>query len=350
MTTESFVQALPKVELNVQLEGAVQRNTLLMIAEQNDIRESLKHFDDWVRLIETPDYKRVGDLTRTTCAWLKHPDNLTRIVYDLGTALSKQNVRYAEVGVNPAMFPELTQSYEAFLGLINDGRDRARRAWGIDLAWIFVIPRDEPRRADELARWVTTAAAQRGGVVALGLSGDENAQPVGQFERPFSMVEKKDFPRVARAGDAQGAEGVIKTIETLHPTRIIDGRGTADQPEALAALKQRDITLAISLIRAQRQGWVETIADYPLRRLYGEGVSLTVGTDMPCVYHTTLNDEYRAVVEQCGFTTEELEDLALNAVRSSYLPEAAKAEMLAAFTEAYAAARAEHLEAAQESP
>lgn len=349
MTTESFVHALPKVELNIQLEGAIQQNTLLMIAEQNDIRESLKHFDDWVRLIETPDYKRAGELTRTICSWLKHPDNLTRIVYDLGTMLSKQNVRYAEVGINPAIFPELTQSFDVFLELINDGRDRAKRAWGIDLAWVFMIPRDEPRRADELARWVATAAAQRGGVVALGLSGDENAQPVGQFERPFSAAEKKELPRVVRAGDSQGADGIIKAIETLHPTRILDGWGAVDKPEALAALKTHEVTVAASLIRADRQGWVETVADYPLRRLYDEGVSMVVGTDMPSIYHSTLNDEYLAVVEQCGFTTEELEDLALNAVRNSYLPEAAKAELLAAFTEEYAEIRAEHLEAAQEN-
>lgn len=345
MSTASFVQALPKVELNLQLEGAIQQSTLLMIAEQNEIRESLKHFDDWIRLIETPDYKRLPELIRTICAWFKYPDNLGRAVYDLGTALAKQNVRYAEIGVNPALFPELPQNYDTFLSLINDGRDRAKRAWGIDLAWVFVIPRDEPRRADELARWVTSPAAQRGGVVALGLSGDENSQPVGQFERAFNAVEKKEVPRVVRAGDAQGADGVLKAIEMLHPTRIIDGWGAADQPEALAALTQNAITLAVSPIRAQRQGWVASVADYPLRKLYDEGVSLVVGTDMPSLYHTTLNDEYLSVVEASGFTTGELEDIALNAVRSSNLPPDAKAEVLAAFTQAYADLRAEHLAA-----
>lgn len=349
MTTESFVQALPKVELNVQLEGAVQRNTLMVIAEQNEIRESLKHFDEWVSLIDAPDYRRVHEIAHMICSWLKHPDNLTRVVYDLGTVLAKQNVRYAEVGINPALFPDLNQNYDAFLELINDGRDRAKRAWGIDLAWVFMIPREEPRRADELARWVTTAQAQRGGVVALGLSGDENAQPVGQFERPFSAVEKKELPRVARAGDAQGAEGVFKAIEALHPNRILDGWGVSENPEALAALTQNEITLVVGLTRAQRQSWVEAVADYPLRQLYAEGVSLAIGTDMPSLYQTTLSDEYLAIVEECGFTTEELEDLALNAVRNSYLSEDAKVDLLAAFTQEYADLRAEHLETAEES-
>ncbi|MFN8448373.1 MAG: hypothetical protein U0521_07220 [Anaerolineae bacterium] len=173
---------------------------------------------------------------------------------------------------------------------------------------------------------------------------------VGQFERAFNAVEKKEMPRVVRAGDAQGAEGVLKAIEMLHPTRIIDGWGAADQPEALAALTQNEITLAVSPIRAQRQGWIPAVADYPLRKLYDEGVSLVVGTDMPSLYHTTLTDEYLSVVEVSGFTTEELEDIALNAVRSSNLPPDAKAEMLASFTQVYADLRAEHLQAAPENP
>jgi adenosine deaminase len=113
----------------------------------------------------------------------------------------------------------------------------------------------------------------------------------------------------------------------------------------LAALRQNDITVAVSLIRAQRQGWIPTLADYPLRRLYDERISLVVGTDMPGLYHTTINDEYAAAVDEAGLAIDELENLALNAVRSSFLAEAAKAEMLETFTQAYAELRAEHIAA-----
>ncbi len=349
MSTASFIEALPKVELNVRLEGAIQTKTLLMIAEQNEINELLKHFDRWVSLVTEPDYARINEIVQMASSWLKHPDNLTRAVYDLGTTLAKQNVRYAEVSINPTLYADQSLSYESLLAAINDGRDRAQRAWGIEMGWVFMIPREEPRRSDELARWVSTAAAQRGGVVALGLSGDEKAQPVGQFERAFNAVEKKDTPRVARAGDMLGAEGILKVIEVLHPNRILDGWGAADSPEVLSALTENEITLVASLTRAQRQGWVAEMAEYPLRRLYDEGVSLVIGEDMPSLYHTSLNDEYLAVVETLGFTTDELENLALNAVRGSFMAADTKAEMLNTFTEAYAELRAEHL-AEEEAP
>jgi adenosine deaminase len=345
MSTASFIAALPKVELNVQLEGAFQLQTLKNIAEQNDIPETLKRYSQWFGLIEQPEYPRINEIARMAASWLKHSDDLTRVVYDLGTTLAKQNVRYAEVGVNPALFPDITANYDDFLAAINDGRDRAKRAWQIDMAWIFVIPREEPRRADELARWTTTASARRGGVIGLGLSGDENAQPVGQFARAFQTVEKKDVAKVARAGDAKGADGVLKAIEELRPSRILDGWGAAGSDEAIKALVDGEITLAVNLTRAQKQGWATNLADYPLRKLYDAGVSLVIGADMPSLYRTNISAEYLAVVEKCGFSFEELENLGLNAVRTSFLPEEAKAEMVKTFTQAYTELRAEHIEA-----
>ena len=350
MSTASYVQALPKVELNVQLEGAIQPQTLAVLADQNEIYEKMKHFQDWVNLINAPDYKRINEIARMACSWLKHPDNITRVVYDLGTALSKQNVRYAEVSVNPGLYPEISLNYDDFLAAINDGRDRAKRAWGIDMAWIFVIGREEPRRSDELARWVSTAASRRGGVIGLGLSGDEKAQPVGQFERAFHAVEKKEIARMVRAGESQGAEGVLKAIEVLHPNRLLDGWGAADAPDVLTALADNAITLALNLTRAQKQGWVASLADYPLRHLYDEGISLVLGADMPNLYNTTISDEYLAAVEQCGLTLDELENVALNAIRTSFMDEAIKAEMLATFTQTYAEVRAEHIEPVEEQP
>ncbi len=258
MVNVSFIESMPKVELNVSLEGAIYTPTLMMLAERNEISESLKHFDEWVNLINEPDYARTYEIARMACSWMKQPDDLTHIIYDAATNLAKQNVRYAEVSVNPARFPDLPLTFEDFLAAINDGRDRAQRAWGIELAWVFMIPREEPRRADELARWVTTVAARRGGVVALGISGEEAAQPVGQFERAFKTAEKKDLARVVRAGE-QGAEGILQAIEVLNPTRMIDAWGAADSPDVVTALLDNSITLAVSPTRAVKQGWVETL-------------------------------------------------------------------------------------------
>lgn len=338
MSLATFIDAMPKVELNVHLEGAVQKKTLQMIAEQNEIPTSLKHYSDWLNLLDKPDYKRIYELIRIVGGWMTDPEDLTRLVYDVGTTLAKQNVRYAEVSVNPATYSALELSTDDFLTAINDGRDRAQRAWGIELAWLFVVPREEPRRGDEIARWFTAANAKRNNVVGLALTGRESVQPVGQFERAFRAVEKKGILRAVRAGESLGGEGIQKAIEALAPNRIFDAWGLADAPDVMTLIADQQIGVGISLTRALKQGWIHNIAEYPLRTLYDAAIPVFLGSDMPFLYHSTLNDEYLAA-EKCGMGVEEIQAMAINAVRYSFLPDERKAEMLTQFEGAYAALR-----------
>jgi len=343
MSIENFIRAMPKVELNIHLEGAMRKETLLMIAEQNEIQEKVKHFNQWVALLDHPDYQRLDEITQVASGWLQQTDDVTRVVYELGVGLAKQNVRYAEVGINPLLYMEHGLTFEQFLSAINDGRNRVERGWSVKLGWILDVPRDQPRKVDDIVRWATSAAAKKGGIVGLGLSGRENVQPVAQFERPFKTAQKKDVPRIAQAGDVLGAEGILEVIHQLEPDRLVDGWGTVDAPDVIQLLTERHIPLDVCMARALCLGHVETYANYPLRELYDDGITLTINSGMPSLYKTALVDEYLAVVDHCDFSAEELEELALNAVRSSLLPDEEKTALLAQFTAEYTQLRDEHL-------
>ncbi len=343
MSVEKFIREMPKVELDVRLEGALGEDRVLVIAEQNEIEEKLKHFKQWVKLLHEPDYARVHELIKVVSSWLQQPEDLTHVVYELGVSLAKQNVRYAEVTLDPVNFTENGFTFESLLSALNDGRDRAERAWGVRMAWILAIPRDNPRSADEIARWATTAAARKAGVVGLGLVGKEDAQPVGQFERAFRTAEKKNVARFPAVGDKLGAQGVAMALEHLGPSRIVGGWGIAADPDLLTTLHESRLPINISLSGAVRLGLISTHGDYPLRELYDEGVMLTITSEMPGLYKTSITDEYLAVVEQLGLSLDELEEIALNAVLASELPADEKTDMVAEFKEAYASLKAELL-------
>lgn len=343
MSLETFVRAMPKVELSIRLEGAYRRDTLTIIAEQNDIPETTRQWQNWLKQLDQPEVNRIDETIRTLSSWFHHGDDLTRVVYDLGVYLSRQNVRYAEVAVNPALHMLPGMSLEDLLDALNDGRDRVRRAWNVDMAWILTMPRDEPRRADEISRWANSATGKKGGIVGIGLTGKEDSQPVGQFERAFVNAQKKDLRSVVRAGDQQQAEGILAAIQTLNPNRLLDGRGTADAPDVMNLLVERGIALDLCLSRALCLGWVQEYAAFPLRHLYDADIALTINSDLPNFYKSTLNDEYLAVVQHCGVSVEELEELALNAIRHSFLPEPDKAAREADFKAEYAQLKAAHL-------
>jgi adenosine deaminase len=111
----------------------------------------------------------------------------------------------------------------------------------------------------------------------------------------------------------------------------------------LSLLVDQNIAVNVGMAWDVGMGRAATYADYPLRQLYESGVTVTIGADMPELFNTTLNDQYLMAVEHCGLSLEALEDIALNAVRVSLLPDKEKQDLLEKFTETYARLRAEHI-------
>jgi adenosine deaminase len=348
MTVESYIRALPKVELFLQLEGAVPRETMLMFADQNEMQDSVKRFDRWLDLYEKPDFKKLDDLTEMLRSWLQYSDDLTRAIYDVGVVLSKQNVRYAEIGVNPLSFVSNDLTFEAFINALNDGRDRAERAWGVQMRWIMLIPRNDPRRADEVARWATSHTAEKGGVVGLALVGQRGNKPVSldQFERAFRTAEKK---ALARAAYLSEKDDVDEAIDLLGLEAVVDGWGLNESPETLAAMQNHDVLLCIGAARALAYGRVKDITKYPYQTLYDSGVTLVISSDMPALFRSQISDEYLAILQADGLTIEQMETLTRNAFQRCHLPEEEKEALLMMLDVELDVLRAEHIDA-EDSP
>ena len=344
MSLETYIQAMPKAALHVQLEGAVPKETLLRMAEQNNVAARMKRrrdFDKLVELLNNPEVDRLDEIARESATWVRYAEDLARVVYDVGLNLSRQNVKYAEISVIPSLYTEMEMSFEAFLEAINDGRDRVERAWGIKIRWILSIPRDEPRKADEIARWATGATARKGNVEALGLVG-QFYTPAGQFSRAFSTAARKEVARVVQiCGRNEEPEDIIQVIETLDPQRLTDVRGIEENVEVLDFLESSSTPVVVSPAQAEFLGEIEDKSSFPIKKMIDENLTLVIGSGMSQFYGVSLLDEYQAAAQQLSVT--ELEKVALNAVLHSFMPEEEKAQMVSEFADAYERLRDEHL-------
>ncbi len=335
MSIEEYILAMPKAELRIHLEGIFRAQTLLLIAEQNEVQSNVKKFDNWVELINSPDAKRMDETVKQAASWLQIPEDISRIVYDLGVMLSKQNIKYVEVAVNPALHQQSSMSFDDFMEALNDGRDRAQRGWGIQIKWLLNISREEPRRADEIVRWATNVTGRKSGVAGIILTGDETAQPIGQFVRAFTTAHKKDCPTVATIGDKLDADGVQTTIEELEPERLAGVPNLETSPELIKMVSDNNISVDLCLAQAVQLKWTDSYETHPVRKLYDENIVVTISSLMPSYFGETLNDAYLRLVNECGMSLEELEEIALNAVKCSFLPDEEKQELLNTFESAY---------------
>ncbi len=336
MSTRSFLEAIPKVELNVRLEGSLPFDTVQLIAEQNDIPRTFKQYKQWMKQYQHPDYTQLQALIRVVSQWIQQPEDLTKLVYEVGVGFAKQHIQYAEVTINPLLFVGSNRlTFEQFLNAINDGRTRVERAWHVRMAWILGVTPDDSQHADDVLRWASSPPAVKGGVVGLAFMNSPGNQSISEFERIFRTAEKKELGRIIylRSGDQ-----ISSVLEQFNPDRVVIGSGADLRPEDIRLLTDRRVAVDACVTRDIRLGREAAARD--LRRLYDDGVHLSLSSEMPCLYASTLTDELAMATE--GFSIAEIEEIMLNAVRSSLLPDDSKQSLLDKLQNSYRQLETEH--------
>lgn len=347
MSLKSYLCAAPKAELHVHLEGSIQPATLLTLARRNGVSLPAETVEGLRQWFVYRDFLHFVDIYGAIASCLKRIDDFELITYELGAELARQNVRYAEVTTTPIMHIQWGTPHDIYFEGLTRGRERARRDFGVEIAWIFDVVREDPRtaRAREGADHTLATAidGMRDGVVALGLAGSEAGAPPEPFAPWFDRARAAGLHSAPHAGEHLGAESVRGAIEALGAERIGHGVRAIEDPSLVAALAELGIPLEVCPTSNIRLGVYPNLAAHPLRRLHDAGVALTINSDDPPLFNTTLNDEVALLAAPFGFDVATIDEILLNGVRHSFLPAEREQALEAEFRSQMAALRAEHL-------
>jgi aminodeoxyfutalosine deaminase len=344
MTQADYIRAMPKVELHVHLEGTVQPQTLFELAHRHNIALPVSDVSELKSWYTFRDFDHFIDIFTIICDCLRTAEDFTRITYEYGQNMARQNIRYAEVTWTPDTHVHQMNhlSWETLLASINAGRDQARRELGVEMRWIPDISRCFPETADPVVDWLTSPAARSGGVVALGLGGPEVGFPPEIFEAAYQRAIAQGLHSNPHAGETVGPKSVWGAIRALKAERLGHGVRSIEDPALIAYLVEHQIPLEVNPTSNLYLRVYPSYQEHPLRRLIEAGVCVTINSDDPALFNTTLNDEYLHAVQDCGLSVAQLEQAALNAVRASYLPEHEKIAMYEAFRHEYDRLRRQH--------
>lgn len=324
----AFIAALPKAELHVHLVGAASVETVLELArrrpdsgvptEEDALREFYR-FTDFAHFIEV--YIAVNSLVTTG-------EDVEALVVGLARDLVVNNVRYAEVTVTPYSHLLVGMDARDVTAALDAGRRRAAGEHGVELGYVFDIPGEcGPQAGIDTARWVLDHAPS--GTVAFGLGGPEIGFPRELFAEAFDMARAAGLPTVPHAGETTGPESVWTALNRLGASRIGHGIAAADDERLMAHLAEHDIPLEICPTSNICTGAVSDLTEHPFGVLRDAGVPLTLNSDDPGMFATTLNREYEIAHSVFGLGATELADLARAAVRHSFAAEATKQRLLA---------------------
>lgn len=341
---EHFISRMPKVELHVHLEGSVRPRTVLDLAAANGVPFPATDEAALADFFRYRDFPHFIDCYIAVCGVLRTPADFARIVRELGEDAAAQNVRYLEVHFNPeSNVRKRGLDFHAMLAGMNAGRREARQRWGVELRWIADGIRDAetgPASVSQTVDWILDLDAADG-VVALGLGGDEVGFPPAPFAADFARARAAGLRVVAHAGETTGPGTIWDSLRLLGAERIGHGVRAVEDPALVAHLAETGVPLELCPTSNLRTGVVVSLADHPLPLLDAAGVTVTVNSDDPPLFGTTLTEEYKLLARAWGYGASDLERIARNAVRASFLPPGKKTRMEAAFAAECAALREE---------
>ena len=324
----AFIAGLPKAELHVHLVGSASVPTVLELARRHPdsgvptepaALTAFYEFTDFAHFVEV--YIAVNSLVRTA-------EDIETLIVGISADMAAQNVRYAEVTATPDSHLLVGISAEDIAAAYTIGRARALAEHGVELAWIFDIPGELGLPSGlRTIDWVEQHAPEGG--VAFGLGGPEQGIGRPQFAAVFARARALGLASVPHAGETTGPETVWDAINSLAAQRIGHGIAAAQDPALMDYLAEHGIALEVCPTSNLRTRAVARIEDHPFPVLREAGITLTLNSDDPGMFDTTLCHEYELAHTVFGLSSVDLADLARTAVRASFRSETGKRELLA---------------------
>jgi adenosine deaminase len=315
------LEAMPKVEIHVHLEGATDAETIYEMAERNRILLPACSLAEWKSFYEFTCFDHFIEVYTEATRCMQTPEDFALMMERFLENQAKQHIRYSEAFVSVSHHLGRLSDDE-LLAALASGASTGETRYGSRVRLIADISRHLP---DSQARVLEFAlrGKERGLIIGLGLGGKEVGHPPEDFTETFEEARRQGLHVVAHAGETAGPESVRGAIQALKAERIGHGIRCLEDPALVDDLRARRTPLEVCPQSNYCLGVIKAGALHPVRRMVDSGLVCTINSDDPLMFSTDLNREYRTLAEQ-GFRWDELWQLNLNTLEASFLEESDK--------------------------
>ena len=319
----AWLDAIPKIELHLHLEGAIPHAALRELIAKYDGARAVPSTAELDARFRYSTFREFLDAWMWKNGYLRQLEDFTWIAQEVARDLARQNVVYAEVFCSPPDFEPLETQR-----LIEAIRLGFARVPEIELALVPDLVRDygPERGARELSEVAEVRAL---GVVGIGIGGTESAYPPQAFAGVYARARQLGLRTTAHAGEVAGARSIWGALDVLQVDRIGHGTRAEEDPALLVALAERRVPLEMCPISNVCTGSIASLGDHPIRRYFDRGLLVTVNTDDPGMFGNSLAQEYLRLIDDWGFTTDEIVSLVRNALEASWLTPSRRLELSA---------------------
>jgi adenine deaminase len=325
-TSKSFIQGMPKAELHIHIEGSLEPEMMLELAERNGVSLRYASAEEARRAYDFGDLQSFLDLYYEGMQVLLYEQDF----YDLTRAylqkVSEQNVRHAEIFFDPQAHTDRGVPFETVISGIHRALLDAEKQLGISSELIMCFLRH--LSAEEAMETLRTALPFGDRIVAVGLDSSEVGHPPRDFKAVFDEAREHSFLTVAHAGEEGPPEYIWQALDDLKVSRIDHGVRCTEDPKLVERLREEQVPLTVCPLSNVKLRVFDSIQDHNLKRMLDLGLRVTVNSDDPAYFGGYVDENFHAAQEGLHLSREDVSQLAKNSFRASFLDAERKQRLL----------------------
>ena len=326
MKNADIISRMPKVELHLHLEGAFTLEFLLAQIQTYDPRHAPASLAELRQRFILRDFDHFIETWFWKNRFFRSARDFEQSAYQTLASLSRQNVVHVEAFFSPWDFAANGLAAPEIIEATIAGKQAAERDFGISCYLIADLVRDHGYQT--AGSRLNDVKKYREHIAAIGLGGNESRYPAHVFADVFTAAGESGFHRVAHAGEAAGAGSIREALDLLHAERIGHGITAVQDPELMDELRERQIPLEICPTSNLMTKVVDSLVHHPVKRLYQEGLLVTINSDDPTMFNSTITNEYQILHDRLGFSLSDIRQLVINATHASFLSSEEKYRIL----------------------
>jgi adenine deaminase len=319
---DHFIHALPKAELHLHIEGTLEPDLLLKLAQRNNVSIPYHSIEDIRKAYQFQDLQSFLNIYHAGSQVLINRQDFYELTLAYLKRAHHENVRHVEIFFDPQTHTERGVSFDNVILGITNALEESKRTMGISSSLILCFLRD--LSAESAYQTLEQAIPYKNMIQAVGLSSAEKGNPPSKFTSVFDKVRSAGFMTVAHAGEEGPSSYIIEALDLLKVARIDHGVRCLEDDHLVTRLIQDQTPLTVCPISNIKLQVFPHLSQHPLKIMLEKGLCVTVNSDDPAYFGAYVNDNYVQTAQALNLTQKQITQLAKNSFHSSFLPKSQK--------------------------
>ncbi len=327
MSLAEFIARIPKAELHVHIEGTLEPEMMLHLAQRNGVELPYTDVDDIRRAYDFSDLQSFLDIYYAGAAVLITQQDFYDLTWAYLERAASDNVRHVEIFFDPQTHTDRGVDFatvvDGISGALQDGETRLGITYRLILCFLRHL------RAEAGRQTLQSALTYKDRIHAVGLDSSEVGNPPSKFAEVFAVARKEGFLTVAHAGEEGPPDYIWQALDLLEVERIDHGVRCLEDPALVRRLVDEQIPLTVCPLSNIKLRVFDTLESHNLKQLLDAGICATVNSDDPAYFGGYIGENFLRVQQALHLDSDDIKRLAKNAFAASFLSEIDKSHHIA---------------------